>query len=339
MPDTLATLDPEWLSRALGAPVTAAETEAVSFTGATTDLVRVRLSYASTGAGPSTVIAKITGRDDVRAAMDAAMGLFARESRFYSQLADAVPVRTPRWYHAAGGTLLLEDLGSLRMGDQIQGLEPADAERIIDALAALHARFWNAAAANEGWLLDPADASFGAMVSHLVSSGTDALVKRFQESVPDRVLTAVLDHADDWQPLLASGATGPKTLVHHDCRPDNIFFAADGTPVFVDWQLVARARGTQDVANLLTQSMEPDVLGGQWEPLLRRYHEGLQELGVTGYSWQQCQEHYRVNTLYAIASGMALLGTMDIGDGRGLGDTILRRALHHVDDIAAFDAL
>ena len=96
--------------------------------------------------------------------------------------------------------------------------------------------------------------------------------------------------------------------------------------------------GIQDVANLLAQCMEPELLHDHWEALLRRYFDGLRECGVAGYSWEQCQEHYRQNTLYAIASGMALLGAMDIGDGRGLGDAILRRALDHIDHIDAFGA-
>jgi aminoglycoside/choline kinase family phosphotransferase len=284
------------------------------------------------------VIAKVTGRDEVRAAMDAAMGLFAREARFYAQLAAAVPVRTPRCYHAADGALLLEDLGALRIGDQMQGLALADAERIVDALALLHAKFWETPQARQPWLLDPADPAFAGMVAQLVASGAGALRERFEGRAPDRALAAVLEHAADWQPLLRRGAEGPKTVVHHDCRLDNIFFEVGGTPVLVDWQVVARARGTQDVANLLAQCMEPDLLREHWEALLRRYFEGLRERGVAGYSWEQCQEHYRQNTLYAVASGMALVGAMDIGDGRGLGDAILRRALHHIDDIDAFSA-
>jgi aminoglycoside/choline kinase family phosphotransferase len=338
MPSAIVDLPPARLAQALGVPVTEAEIEPLSISGATTDLARVRLSYAEEGAGPTTVIAKVTGRDEVRAAMDAAMGLFAREARFYSELATALPVGTPRCYHAADGVLLLEDLGALRMGDQIEGLETADAERIIDALTAVHAQFWDTPEAAQPWLLDPADPAFGGMVAHLVASGGDALQERFAGTVPDRALEGVLAHAGNWQPLLRRGAEGPKTIAHHDCRLDNIFFAHDNTPVFIDWQAVAHARGTQDVANLLAQCMEPEPLRQQWEPLLHRYHDGLVERGVTGYSWEECQQHYRQNILYAIASGMALLGAMDIGDGRGLGDTILRRALEHVDDIDAFGA-
>jgi hypothetical protein len=35
---------------------------------------------------------------------------------------------------------------------------------------------------------------------------------------------------------------------------------------------------------------------------------------------------------------MALMGMMDIGDGRGLGQAIVTRALSHIDELDAFAA-
>jgi hypothetical protein len=335
---TLAGLRPDWFAEVLGAPVIAVRIETLRFTGATTDLARVRLTYAPEGAGPASVIAKITGRDEVRAGMDAAMGLFAREARFYTTFAPAVPVRSPRCFHAGDGRdtpLLLEDLGALRAGDQMQGLALEDAIRIIDAIAALHARFWESEELDQPWLLDPADAGFADMVGQLVSSGASGLRARFADRIPEATLGAVEEHAADWPRFVRRGVEGPRTLVHHDCRLDNIFFDG-GEPVFVDWQVVARARGTQDVANLLAQSMDPALLREQWENLLRRYHE---RLGVDGYPWDDCVRHYRQNVLFAVGAGMALVGAMAIDDGRGLGEVVVTRALLHAGDIDAFGAM
>lgn len=342
VPATLAALTVDWFAEALDLPVTEAEIEPVAFSGATTELARVRLSYADRTTGPASVVAKITGRDEMRAAMDAAMGLFAREARFYATFAERVPVRAPRCFYVGDGRetpLLLEDLGQLRMGDQMQGLTIEDAERIIDALAVLHAAFWQTPARQQDWLLDPADPGFAGMVAHLVSSGGAALRDRFTGRVPEESLQAVLRHADDWQAVLARGVEGPRTIAHHDARLDNIFFEPDGTPVFIDWQAVADARGTHDVALLLTQSMNVKLLQEVWETLLRRYHAKLISAGVEDYSWEDCQRHYRQNVLFSLGAGMALLGEMDIGDGRGLGDAIVERALNHIADVDAFDAL
>ena len=339
---SLSVLGPEWFSAALGTPVSAARAERLAFSGATTDLARVTLSYAADHDGPATVIAKIIGRDEVRAAMDAAMGLFAREAQFYRQFAGRVPVRTPACLHVGDGhetPLLLEDLAGLRAGDQMCGLELEDAERIIDALAALHARFWQTSETGEPWLLDPAGDAYAEMVAQLVASGAPRLRELFDGRISPRTLDLVLEHSAGWQHVLRLGVEGPRTIAHHDCRLDNIFFADDNTPVFIDWQATASARGTQDVANLLAQSMDPETLNAHWTALLRRYHDGLVAGGVSDYPFDDCQTHYRQNVLYAVASGLALIGAMDIGDGRGLGEAILFRALAHVDEIDAFGAL
>lgn len=339
----LTSLDPAWLTGVLGATVATVRVEPLAFTGATTDLARLRLTYREdTASGPPTVIAKITGADEVRAGMDAAMGLFAREGHFYTEFADQIPLRSPRCYHVGDGTttpLLLEDLGHLRMGDQIAGLTPTDAERIIDRLAALHARFWEAPELSADWLVDPASGTYGRMVVHLVSSGASALADRFAGQGFDDVLATVVARAPDWGVVLEHGVSGPKTLTHNDVRLDNIFFDHDGEPIFVDWQAPARTRGTQDIANLLTQSMAPDVLSDSWEPLLLRYHGALQTAGVTDYSWEDCLLHYRQNAPYALGAAMALMGAMAIDDGRGLGETIAIRALGHLQELDSFNAL
>ena len=177
------------------------------------------------------------------------------------------------------------------------------------------------------------------MVAQLVGSGAAALQERFADQAPAGVLDAVAEHAPNWGHVLTKGIEGPHTLVHNDCRLDNIFFREDGEPVLIDWQAPADTRGTQDVANLLAQSMESEPLNAHWEELLKRYHEALREQGVRDYSWDQCVTHYRQNVPYALGAGMALIGAMDIGDGRGLGEAIVLRSLSHIGAIRAFDVL
>lgn len=309
----------------------------MAFRGAVADMARVRLEYDSSGdPGPSSVVAKIRGTTEVQAGMDAAMGLYEREARFYRDLAGEVPVVTPRCHHIGDGTatpLLLEDLTELRIGDQMKGLAPADAERLIDALADLHACYWGSPVVEQGWLLSPGGGAFAGMVAQLVSSGVDALRARFGDRAPGRVLDGIAQAAPRWHEILGRCAEGPATLVHNDCRLDNIFFRATGDPVFVDWQVVARTRGTQDVANLLAGSMDVEDLRASWERLLRRYHDRLRERGVRDYGWGECVDHYRQNILYPLGAGIALLGHLDIGDDRGLGDAIVVRALTHVTDL------
>lgn len=345
----LQRIDATWLSGILregghsAAEVGQVLVEPVAFTGATTDMARLRLSYEDSGlAGPATLIAKIRGTKDVQVQMDQAMGLFAREAQFYAEFADRVPVGAPACYHVGDGDetpLLLEDLGAMRMGDQMQGISLADAEATLDVLADLHSRFWGSPELDAPWLVSPASGVYAGMITQLVSSGAAALTQRYAGQVPDPVISAVLQAAPNWGDVLSACAEGPPTLVHNDCRLDNLFFGPDGAPHFIDWQIPARTRGTQDVGNLLAGSMSSDDLAGNWERLLRRYHDRLVAGGVSGYSFDECVQHYRQNVIYPLGAGMALIGIMDIGDGRGLGDAIVVRCLKHISELDSFGAL
>ena len=345
----LSALTADWLTGVLRegghteAAVSELSVEPVAFTGATTDMGRLRMTYESGGAsGPVSLIAKIRGIKDIQVQMDGAMGLYAREADFYGTYADDVPVSIPKCFHIGDGDtypLLLEDLATMRMGDQMEGLTVADAERMMDVLGDLHARFWNSAAIDQPWLVQLTGGVFAGMVTQLVSSGAPALAERYADRAPSDVLNAVVTAAPNWGAVIARCAEGPPTLVHNDCRLDNIFFSADDTPCFIDWQVTARTRGTQDVGNLLAGSMNTDDLSANWERLVRRYHDRLLAGGVSGYSFDQCVEHYRQNILWPLGAGMALIGEMDIGDGRGLGDAIIIRCLNHIAELDSFGAL
>src|SRR5262249_33289963 len=151
-----------------------------------------------------------------------------REARFYETFAEEVPLRTPRSFYVGDGDstpLLLEDLAALRMGDQMEGMSVADAEATIDALAELHAAFWESDRLSEPWLAAPGEGVIAAMITQLVSSGAPALAERYGDRVSGDVMAAVTERAPTWNEVLARLTEGPKTLVHNDVRLDNLFFA------------------------------------------------------------------------------------------------------------------
>jgi aminoglycoside/choline kinase family phosphotransferase len=350
-PTALDALDVAWFDQALrpalpaGTRITAVAVEPLAVAGAAGELGRVRLTYdADAAPGPESVIAKFRGTSDTQRAMDGALGIFARERRFYAEVAPLLPVAVPACHFAGDGDrspLLLEDLCALRMGDQVAGLAPADAERLVDVLADLHARFWEQPIpGGSGWTVSLQDPLFAGMLTQLITSGVPALRERYAGRVPEQILAAIEAAAPRWAEVLARCDEGPRTLVHNDCRLDNVFFRPDGEPVLIDWQLPGHTRGTQDVAYLLSGSIGTAALRESWEPLLRRYHERLLAAGVTGYGWEQCLVHYRQSLLYTLAPGVAMLGAMAIaGDDRGLADTLVLRTLTHAAELDAFGTL
>jgi hypothetical protein len=345
---------PDWLTDVLRAAdvtdgvVQQVEIRPLDVASAVGELARLSLTYKSDGVeGPSTIIAKAPGSTETQRAMDAAMGLFARERFVYGELASALPVRLPRCYYAGSADgeepMLLEDLRDLRMGDQVEGLDRVDAECLVEVLADMHARFWeqDPPGGDPSRLVSWTDPVFGAMLTQLVTSGVEALRARYAGRVGSSVLDAIEELAPDWANVLSRCAEGPQTFVHNDFRLDNIFFESDGEPVVIDWQLAGRCRGTQDVAYLLSGSMATDRLRDCWEQLLERYHAGLLAAGVRGYDLEKCRFHYRQSLLYTLAPGIALLGQMQLagGDARGLADTLVLRTLTHADELDAFGTL
>ncbi|MDQ1517416.1 MAG: hypothetical protein QOE80_3246 [Actinomycetota bacterium] len=349
----MGTVGPRWLSDVLGAAIASVETEPLGVASAAGELARLSLTYEPAGTqGPATIIAKAPGSSEIQRMMDAAMGLFARERFVYGELAGALPVRLPRCYHPGDGDkeepMLLEDLRGLRMGDQVAGLDRADAERLVDLLADLHGAFWETdfgesgpPGGDAGRLVSWTDPVLGAMLTQLVTSGVAALRQRYEGRVPPGVLDAIEELAPDWATVLRRCAEGPQTFVHNDFRLDNIFFEPDGEPVVLDWQLAGRCRGTQDLAYLLSGSMATDALRECWDVLVRRYHARLLAGGVGGYDLDECRFHYRQSLLYTVAPGIAMLGQMQLGggDARGLADTLILRTLTHAGELDAFATL
>ena len=346
-------ITPRWLTTVLRAAAVAEaavldiETRPLGVASAAGDLARLSLVYEpARPSGPATVIAKAPGSGPTQRAMEAAMGLFAREHYVYAELASALPVRLPRCYYPGDPgkqePMLLEDLAALRAGDQVTGLGRADAERLIDVLAGLHAAFWESGPPGDASrLVSWTDPALGAMLTQLVSSGVAALRQQYAGRVPARILHAIAEAAPNWAAVLRRCAEGPQTFVHNDFRLDNIFFQSDGQPVVIEWQLAGRCRGTQDLAYLLLGSMPTGTLRDCWDVLLRRYHARLSAAGVRGYDLHQCRFHYRQSLLYTLAPGIAMLGQMQFhgGDARGLADTLVLRTLTHASDLNAFATL
>lgn len=343
-------IDTGWLTKELidggyldfGNEVIAVTNEEMAFVGSTSDMSRVRITYQNAnGAGPQSMIAKIRGRDELRAQMDAALHLFAREAYFYRDVAKQLPVRTPEVFAIGDGDaspLMLEDLGSLRMGDQSTGLSVEDATRCVDALADMHAILWNSADFDSR-LMRPQDAVTIATTSQLMLSGVAAARSMLAEEFESEVLTLLPDDSESWATLLTKLGDGPLTVIHNDCRADNLFFAADGAPVFVDWQMVAAARASQDLANLLVGSMGAGDLSACWRELLTRYHGRLVAAGVADYRFEDLVVHYRQSILWPLGQGLALIGALSASDTRLVGPQIVRRVLGHaieVDTFAAF---
>lgn len=328
------------------AALVGATREPLGSSGAFCELERWRLEYESADTGVlRSVVAKRPRDGDIRAVGEA-LGLYERERAFFEALADRVPLRVPRCFHAGDGDrgsqpLLLEDLCHATPGDQVAGLTIDAARDVLREVAAMHAAFWEAPALSELDFLWEADSPTNvAVLEQVVAAGLPGLQARFAGRIPAATMQRAVDVCGRMGDVLRACAQGPRTLAHGDLRLDNLLFE-DGAAIYLDWQTAARARGTHDVAYLLSGSVAADALESEWEALLRDYHATLRAGGVTGYDWEQCLADYRQNVLYSFVPALAVLGSVTVeGEhGEGLADVIGERVLRHADAVGAFESI
>jgi Ecdysteroid kinase-like family len=322
-PTSSAALTTEWLGGALGTHVTGFDVEPIGVgVGLVCDLVRVRLRHD--GDGPASLIAKFPSASEENRFVALVLQMYGRETRFYRELACDTPLSAPRCHavehdvEADEFVLLLEDLGDVRVVDQITGLGRADAELAVDQLARLHAGWWNHPALES--VLRLSDSPFPEAVGAAFAGAWDPIQKICEGLITPEV-KALGDRFTDLIPkLMARLSEPPWTLSHGDYRLDNMFFSDDPERplILVDWQLYDRSRGPRDLSYLLSQSMEPALRAGCERALVERYVGGLVGGGVEGYDIEQAWADYRLATLFDFVYPVIAGGGLTLANERAV---------------------
>ncbi len=246
---------PEWWATALGRVPERWRWEAIG-TGQVGDSVRFTLEFAGEDK-PVTLAGKFAAADPTSRGTAAMLGLYAKEVRFYRDLAPHLPIRTPKTLLAemaadgASFCLLFEDLGPARGGNQIAGCSLADARAVIGQAAALHAPSWqNEAILGQDWLQpNPAAA---AQVKALYPQAQAIFRDRYRDVLEPEFMALCEELAE----VTATNDRAPSvtSLVHGDFRLDNVLFDIRGgqEPIAVlDWQTLTIGNGLTDIGYFL----------------------------------------------------------------------------------------
>jgi len=293
---------------------------------------------------PATVVIKLPTLDiTARTHLCEDLEMYLREIRFYEEIGVANPLRPARHYFAAFDAathdfvLVLEDLGRLRLADQLVGCSAEDAASVIDAIARHHAYWWdNYRLASLPWLMEYNSPSFIAAITQNYAVAWSKCLER----VGADLSPAVREFGARFQSLipwfLDQVTRRPCTFLHGDLRVDQLFFAVspDDPPVTaLDWQLAGRGRGAYDLGYFLGQSLTIDDRRSSEDALLDRYAKRLSEYGID-YPQEELLYDYRLATAWCFIYPVMAEGRIEIINERNrkLARTMMTRGVAALED-------
>lgn len=359
LPAGPAGVTPAWLTEALrvgnhldGQSVTAVTADPVGQgVGILCQLFRLTLTYDQPPPkAPRTLIAKLPSPQPETRQMVAAFHFYEREVSFYAELGGKVTLSTPKCYFhafdAATGdfVLLLEDLGSARLGDQLAGCAPDDAKVVVAQLAAFHAEWWDSPRLAGLTWMPTASAPIQKAGMMLYPMAWPSFVERFGDTTPPELMRIGQELPARFDAILDRFGDTSRTICHGDYRLDNLFFAAQPSepPLrVIDWQIAHRGVGAYDMAYFISQSLTVENRRASEMELLRMYHEVMTERGAANYSFDQLLADYRWATLFCFAYPVMGGGLGDLANARGmaLGHAMMERSSAAILDWKAGDLL
>lgn len=317
-PRTIDDFTTEWLSEVLRAPVTGVRSEHIAVgEGFTSVLARLSLTYdGDAGTAPATVIAKLPSEEPGAVALGQLLKLWEREARFYADVAPTLPVRTARNYFSGGDaetglfTVVMEDLGQYRVGDQLAGSSQEDAEAAIDWLAPFHARWWGRDDLDAfSWLPRVKTDPMFQGLQPMLEAVWPAFIEKFGNDVPSQALEWVDRSQHRLSEHLAEEPLAP-TIIHSDYRLDNLFFTGEEV-IPVDWQAPAVGQAMYDVAYFMQTCLLPERRRALERDLIARWADALRRDGVALPRDEDLWNEYRRMTLIVMLIAGLLFGQLD----------------------------
>jgi len=308
LPISVAEITPAWLSEALSnrfPGVSVASVDVQDAHTGTTGRALIKLHYTVNPGLPEQLFVKLPPADKQQRAFVAEVGMGKREARFYRELADSIPVATPRCFfadsNAAGDRyiMLLENLQaracSFRNASEHYSLDYVRA--VLAAFARQHAMFWNSPrfSADLAWVQPP---QFHPIGPQLVKRAVD----QYGASMPAVFSQLGRFYVDQAARIHGLWEQGEPTLVHGDIHDGNLYFDPDfgvaGGPGFLDWALLSRTSCMRDVAYFLSGTVTPEDRRNHLDDLLEFYFSALEAAGVSALDRPALLHQYRWHVAY-----------------------------------------
>ncbi|MGB1343614.1 MAG: phosphotransferase [Pseudomonadales bacterium] len=343
-----AELANELLSDALGEEIVACSVAPLGEgVGLMSAIARAQLTLAS-GKRTSVVVKVIAQTENV--GISKQLNFYANEINFYRFLADQCPIKSPRCLFADIDSdtqdflLVLEDLGAAAAGDQLKGCDESLMLKSFENAGRLHGRFWGETE-QFPWLIPQSVPEINQFRQDAIyRPGVAPTIENFSEYFTGNLAEVVTRIGEQFTSLFERAMSGPETVIHGDYRIDNMLLPeVDGEVeiVGVDWQNTTRGCGPHDIAYFSGQSCGMEMRGDIEMAALRRYYDVLKDEGVKDFSFDECVDYYRLNLMITMITPIAICGTLDPGNERGveLGRIILERSLSALSSMQCADLL
>lgn len=240
---------------------------------------------------------------------------------YYTEIAPKIPnAPQPICYHAAHDKqnghyhLLLEDLSDTH--EENWPIPPSETHSppVIDALAQLHASWWNHPSLPQvGNLPTPEQIE---LYTTFPAKGEAYLLETMKDTLSKQEIEMVQTIFAKLPQALQKRARGSQTftIIHGDMNPGNILSPKqeNGRVYLIDRQLfswnLSIWLSVSDITNMIIHWWSPQIRRELERPLLQRYHQQITQLGVTDYSFDELWQDYRLcamQSLYIVGAWCA----------------------------------
>lgn len=251
-------------------------------------LFSVRYHDGQAGDRPTRLVLKIARTDD-----DVMAPFYENEVAFYAKLRRQLDIEAPLWF---GGdydpesrhfALLMENLTDrgAHFPNVLETVSPDRVRSLLDTLATLHARYWNADASNPAlaWMGNALEGSVATLLN-------DAAAPYIQYEIDNQKFKSELVGMLGWTgDELRAGTKAmhrhqmglDQCVVHGDTHLGNTYFLPEGRCGLLDWQLTGRGHPMHDVSYIISTALSIADRRVHERPLLNYY---LDQLGAAGAS-------------------------------------------------------
>lgn len=236
--------------------------------------------------------------------------------------------------------LLLDDLSETHIEAELKTPTIEYGLALAEGLAAMHAHWWGAHQFEKVGATMHSAGHIRRFVE-ISGSGVDNLLYHYSADLeshwPDAIRTFYAKH-----PRVIIERTKDDrgfTLVHGDPGQKNILVPRTGDrPIYIidrqpfDWSLTTWL-GVYDLAYAMVLDWEIEIRRQLEIPVLKHYHDQLIKNGVTGYSWEELYDDYKLCVAMGVYVGTEYFRSGVNSPWVSIWLLMLRRALTACDDL------